>query len=78
MRLEQQVGPRLHEGFQEAEGRQVSLLQQQLVLAGGFPLLRQSSGRGVPMPEEEQGPRGQSQTATASTGCPTPLFLADR
>lgn len=55
MRLKQQVGPGLHQGFQKAEGRQVGLLQQQLVAAGGFPLLRQSGGRSVPMPEEEPG-----------------------
>lgn len=39
MRLEEQVGPGLEEGFQEAEGGQVGLLQQQLASAGGFPLL---------------------------------------
>ena len=51
--LDQQVGPDLKQGFKEAQGRQVRLLQQ-LGLGGGLPFLPEASGHGIPVPRAEE------------------------
>ena len=53
--LDQQVGPDLKQGFEEVQGRQVCLPQQQPGLGGGLPFLPEASGHSVPMPGAEEG-----------------------
>lgn len=71
--LNQQVGPGLEQGFQEAEGRQVCLLEQQLASMARPPALPQDSGCGVPVSEEDQGRVVQSDFASLTRTPPPPL-----
>ena len=59
--LDQQVGPDLKQGFEEVQGRQVCLPQQQPGLGDGLPFLPEAGGHSVPMPRAEEGQDSEPQ-----------------